>query len=86
MGRSSREMARGAVVGVYLLLASIGACVVHGAAQPALATDSPPHVLFVVADDLGYNDLGHFNGGKTRTPAIDALIASGVCRCRIHPA
>ena len=28
--------------------------------------------------DLGWNDLGHFNGGLTRTKNIDELIAQGV--------
>ena len=37
-----------------------------------------PHVLFVMADDLGHGDLGHFNGGRTHTPAIDELIADGL--------
>ena len=37
-----------------------------------------PHLLFVMADDLGHGDLGHFNGGRTHTPAIDALIADGL--------
>lgn len=40
----------------------------------AKASHTPPHVVFIVADDLGYNDLGCKNGGKTITPAIDALI------------
>ena len=31
-----------------------------------------------LTDDLGHGDVGHFNGGKTHTPAIDALIADGV--------
>lgn len=43
-------------------------------------SDSParPHLLFVMADDLGHGDLGHFNGGRTHTPTIDGLIADGL--------
>lgn len=41
-----------------------------GAAQP-------PHVVFVLADDLGWNDLG-FHGSAIRTPNLDALAAGGV--------
>ena len=51
------------------------------ALAPALAAAGAPqrpHVLHIVADDLGYDDLGHFNGGKTHTPAIDALIGGGI--------
>jgi hypothetical protein len=31
-------------------------------------SSSQPHILHVVADDLGANDLGIKNGGKTLTP------------------
>jgi arylsulfatase B len=34
--------------------------------------------------DLGWNDLGHFNGGLTRTASIDALISQGVLLERFH--
>ena len=36
-----------------------------------------PNVVFIMADDLGYGDLGCY-GGKTPTPQIDALAAGGV--------
>ncbi len=35
-----------------------------------------PNVLLILADDLGYSDLGAF-GGEIRTPALDALAAEG---------
>src|SRR4051812_4426416 len=39
-----------------------------------------PNILVIVADDLGYGDIG-VNGGKlVPTPHIDALAAAGV-RC-----
>eukprot|EP00662_Eupelagonemidae_sp_cell21_P046653 gene46653-66804_t len=43
---------------------------------------SPPHILHVVADDLGYDDLGHDsvmgNSGKSHTPHINKLMDTGV--------
>jgi arylsulfatase B len=33
-----------------------------------------PHIVHIVADDLGYNDLGALNGNKTLTPALNSLI------------
>ena len=39
-----------------------------------------PNVLVIVADDLGYADIGVHGGCEVRTPNIDALAASGV-RC-----
>ncbi|KAJ8786386.1 hypothetical protein J1605_006361 [Eschrichtius robustus] len=37
----------------------------------------PPHLVFVLADDLGWNDVG-FHGSEIRTPHLDALAAGGV--------
>ena len=36
-----------------------------------------PHVLFIVADDLGFADLG-FTGSDIRTPRIDQLATEGI--------
>ena len=38
-----------------------------------------PNILLIVADDLGYGDFGVFSEGRTATPALDSLIADGVC-------
>ena len=44
---------------------------------PAAAA-APPNVLLIIADDLGYADVG-FNGGKSfATPNLDRLAATGV--------
>ena len=40
-------------------------------------TASPPHILFVVVDDLGWSDVG-FHGSKIQTPNIDMLASEGV--------
>ena len=36
-----------------------------------------PHILFVLADDLGWIDVG-YHGSRARTPNIDELAADGV--------
>jgi len=38
-----------------------------------------PNIVLILADDLGYGDLGCFNGGLSQTPALDALAREGVC-------
>lgn len=35
-----------------------------------------PNIVFIMADDLGYSDIGAF-GGEIETPNLDALAASG---------
>jgi arylsulfatase A-like enzyme len=45
---------------------------------PARAADRPPNVVFILADDLGYGDLGCFGQRLIRTPCIDRLAAEGV--------
>lgn len=38
-----------------------------------------PNILLILADDMGYGDFGCFNGGLSHTPALDQLVAEGVC-------
>ena len=40
-------------------------------------TAPPPNILLIVADDLGYSEIGAF-GGEIRTPNIDSLAERGV--------
>lgn len=45
-------------------------------ATVAQALDKP-HIVYILADDLGWKDVG-FHGGKVRTPNLDRLAAQGV--------
>ncbi len=47
--------------------------------------DNRPNILILVADDLGYSDLGCF-GGEIMTPNIDELAARGIRFSRFHTA
>jgi arylsulfatase A-like enzyme len=47
------------------------------------ATESRPNILLIVADDLGYSDIGCY-GGEVRTPNIDQLAKSGLRFSRFH--
>ncbi|XP_077988422.1 arylsulfatase B-like [Glandiceps talaboti] len=37
-----------------------------------------PHIIFILADDLGFADVGYRNGSVVKTPNIDKLAAEGV--------
>ena len=41
------------------------------------ATDAPPNVVLIVADDLGFSDLGCY-GGEISTPNLDRLAGEGI--------
>jgi arylsulfatase A-like enzyme len=50
------------------------------AADPSSTRAGRPDILVIVADDLGYGDIGVHGGRDLSTPNIDALAARGV-RC-----
>ena len=45
---------------------------------PLFAADRPPNIIFVLADDLGWTDLGAFGSKYYETPNIDRLAAQGM--------
>jgi arylsulfatase A-like enzyme len=38
-----------------------------------------PNIIFILADDLGYGDIGPFGQQRIRTPHLDRLAAEGTC-------
>ena len=68
---SARRRARVAsVFGVLIASLAMMACI--------SAAESAPNIVFVLADDLGWSDVG-FNGAKFyETPNIDRLAAAGM--------
>lgn len=45
---------------------------------PARAAETPPNIVFVMADDLGYTDAACFGSKYYETPNIDRLAAQGM--------
>ena len=62
-------LSRLTVLGSLTLVAAI-AC-----APPA---ETPPNIVFILADDLGYGELGSYGQTKIRTPHLDQLAAEGM--------
>lgn len=46
-------------------------------AAPCLNAAEKPNILYILADDLGFSDLGCF-GGEIETPVLDSLAEGGV--------
>jgi arylsulfatase len=61
--------------GLVAIVLTLAGC--RGGDAPATPADGRrPNILLVVADDLGFTDLGAY-GSEIRTPVIDALAARG---------
>ncbi|WP_233270564.1 arylsulfatase [Chachezhania sediminis] len=66
------------------------ACFMLGAAtlalgQPVEAQEGRPNIVLIVADDMGYSDIGAF-GGEIPTPSLDALAREGTRFTNFHVA
>lgn len=57
-----------------------GAGLLAALARGGLAAGRRPNLLLILADDLGYGDVGCYGGQWAPTPAIDSLARDGV-RC-----
>lgn len=63
------------LISVFVLLA-LWSC--QQAPQPGSQKNQPPNILLIVADDLGYGDLGSYGQKNIQTPALDKLAAEGM--------
>lgn len=57
----------------WLLLAAL--CL---ASAEARAAERRPNIVFILADDLGYGELGSYGQKKIRTPNLDAMAREGI--------
>jgi arylsulfatase A-like enzyme len=66
-----------ASIGLFLLLLSLGS-------ELGLAAASKqPNIILILADDLGYSDLGCY-GGEISTPNLDRLAANGLRMTQLY--
>ncbi len=72
-------------LGLALALVVIAGCGVKTTEGPAGIPEAAkrPNILLIVADDLGFSDLGAY-GGEISTPTLDQLAASGMMLTNFH--
>ncbi|MCF3107792.1 arylsulfatase [Niabella sp. CC-SYL272] len=56
---------------IFLVILCLGLCF------PGAAQSKRPNIVLILADDLGYSDLGCY-GGEIATPNLDRLAANGI--------
>ncbi len=66
-----REFVKFAIAGAAALLD-------YGRAEALLRTADKPNIILIMADDLGYGDIGCYGSTKIKTPNIDALAKGGM--------
>ena len=56
----------------------VWACVlILSTGAPLALADNRPNIVIILADDMGFADMGSF-GGEIKTPNMDALAEAGV--------
>lgn len=85
-----RHVRRAVRIGALVSIALIAGCSADNPetepeARIAPRADDRPNILLIVADDMGFTDLGSF-GGEIPTPNLDELANGGVRLANFHAA
>ena len=64
------------IVQALLRVGAIGGTLFVATIGPAPAAPTKPNILYIVADDLGWADVG-FHGSEIKSPTIDELAKNG---------
>lgn len=68
---------------IWVLLCILAACGTETETPSQEPVMTRPNILLIVADDLGFSDLGSY-GGEIKTPTLDRLAAEGLRFSKFH--
>jgi arylsulfatase A-like enzyme len=74
----SRTFPPGRLISRRALLGSAAAVASASSLRIQAAAPRPPNIVLILADDLGYGDLGCYGNTEVKTPNIDRLASQGV--------
>lgn len=66
---------------INLVFLSYGACIIAACSSAKLTparNKAKPNIVFILADDLGYGDIGAYGQKQIRTPNVDKMAAQGM--------
>ena len=66
------------LLGLCIVAASFCQSVCRVVADDSADNSRRPNIVFIMADDLGYGDVGCYGQKRIKTPNIDRLAAAGM--------
>lgn len=76
------------MISKYSRLMGLGICsgLIFSASgsNPGITENEKPNIIIILADDLGYGDLGGYYGGNAKTPHINRLAQEGLTFTDFH--
>ncbi len=73
-----REFIKFAAGGAAAVAVTNYGCSMGEVGKGSKATSERPNIILIMADDLGYGDVGCYGSKKIQTPSIDALARGGM--------
>ena len=79
--KGKNQAIKWAAMGCVLAAFTLSTAATQTKAAAKSKKDSKPNIVFMMADNLGYGDVGVYGGGELRgapTPRIDSLASEGL--------